>query len=130
MANKLWRALTYHLGLPPVKSHGHLITWSTEITWQTKRIISSLTQCLWPPSLEGWWLILGYFYQKVKWSCEITWQNHYISTTIVPMATKLGRVVTYREALLPKMSHRSWVKWFSENTWQIKTIISLLPQCL
>ena len=33
---KLCRVVFYHQGLPPIKLHDPLITWSFEITWQTK----------------------------------------------------------------------------------------------
>ena len=29
-----------------------------KVTWQTKAIITTLPQCLWPPSMGGWWIIL------------------------------------------------------------------------
>ena len=56
--------------------------------------------------------------------------KYFISTTKVPMATRLGRIVTYVDGLLPIKSHdhlviRSW-----EITWQSKSIISSLPLCL
>ena len=47
-----------------------------------------------------------------------------MSTITVPMATKLGRVLTYLEALLPKKLYCSWMTWSSKITWQI---ISPLP---
>ena len=38
MAIKLGRGVTYHEGVPPIKSHDPLITWSCKITRQTKPI--------------------------------------------------------------------------------------------
>ena len=49
--------------------------------------------------------------------------NRYISTTTTPIATKLGRVVTYVKGILPKKSHCSWVTYFCEITWQFKTYL-------
>ena len=37
--------------------------------------------------------------------CHVTNENHYISTTRVPMATKLGRMVTCLDGLLKITSH-------------------------
>ena len=38
------------------------------------------------------------------------------------MATKLGRVVTYREGFLVTKSHDSFITWFCEITRQTKNI--------
>ena len=32
MITELSRGATYHDGIPPIKSHGHIITWSCKIT--------------------------------------------------------------------------------------------------
>ena len=36
---------------------------------------------------------------------HMTNENHYVSTNIVSMANKLGRVVAYHDGLLPIKSH-------------------------
>ena len=36
MTTKLDRVVSYHQGLPTIKSYDSLITWSWEIMWQTK----------------------------------------------------------------------------------------------
>ena len=46
MASKLVKMVNYPDGLLSIKPHEPLITWSCEITRQTKTIISSLSQCL------------------------------------------------------------------------------------
>ena len=56
---------------------------------------------------------------------HVTKQNHYISTAMLPLATKL--VASYPEALLSKNWHGSWVTWSCEVTWQSKTVISSIP---
>ena len=48
----------------------------------------------------------------------------------MPIATKLGRVVTYIDRLLLIKSHCSWLTLSCKITWQIKNIISSLPLCL
>ena len=51
MATELGRVLTWGGGTQSSKSRKHLITWSHE-KW--KKLISTLTQYLWPPNLEEW----------------------------------------------------------------------------
>ena len=56
-------------------------------------------------------------------------QNVNISTTTVPMTTKLGRLVIYYEELLLIKPHDSLIMWSSKITWQTKTVISPLSLC-
>ena len=53
MVTKLGRVVTYHKGLPPIKSNDLLIWWSCKITSQTKNVTSPLPKSLWPPNLVG-----------------------------------------------------------------------------
>ena len=50
MITKIGRMVTCHKGLPPIKSHNTLITWSCDIM-KTKIIIIPLADWLWLP---GW----------------------------------------------------------------------------
>ena len=53
MATKLVRLVTYHEGLPPIKSND---TWTMrfcEIAWQTKNVISPLLEYLRPQNLAN-----------------------------------------------------------------------------
>ena len=68
-------------------------------------------------------------YPLVMWSCKITWQTKIISTTAMPMATKLCRGVTYHKGGPPIKSHGPWITCFCKIIWQTKTIISPLSQC-
>ena len=43
-------------------------------------------------------------------------ENRYIATATVPMATKLGRMVTYLDGLLPMKSHDPLITWSCEIT--------------
>ena len=45
-----------------------------------------------------------------------------ISTTTMPMITKINRVVTYLEETLPIKPHDSLIRWYSEIIWEIKNI--------
>ena len=56
--------------------------------------------------------------------------KHYISTVRVPIATKLGRMITYLDGFLPEKSHNPLIMWSCNITWQTKIIIFLLPQFL
>ena len=76
MVTKLDTVVTYHEGLPHVKSLDTLITWPWKITWQTE-IISPLPQSLWPLNLGGMVIYLdGLLHIKsrdtlITWLCEI-----------------------------------------------------------
>ena len=47
----------------------------------------------------------------------------HISTTTMPMITKIDRVVTYLEETLPIKPHDSLIRWYSEIIWEIKNMI-------
>ena len=51
VVTKLGKVVTYYEGPPSAKSYDPLITWSSEITSQTKSSIPPLPQCPWPPNL-------------------------------------------------------------------------------
>ena len=102
----------------------------------TETIISSLSHCLLPPHLAGWWLTMRGSHQYGRmtlWSRGLA-RSHdkikYISVTSVPMAIKFGRRTTYIEGLLPMKLFDHLITWSYKITWQTKTIISPLPQCL
>ena len=77
------RMITYLDGLLPIKSFDPFIAWSCEIVWQIKSIISSVQQCLWPPDLAGWWLILRGSYRyshMIFWLCGLAWSHDQLKT--------------------------------------------------
>ena len=58
MATKFGRVVTYDKGNSPIMSNDPLITWSHEVTWQIKNLISPLLRGLWTPNMKGgdlWW---------------------------------------------------------------------------
>ena len=120
MAIKFGRILTYINELVPIKSYDTLITWSCEIPFQIKTFISPPTQCLWPPNMVRCWhtfrglLIINSFNALIMWSCKVTWQKH-ISATRVSMATKLGRMITYLDRLLPIKGYDPLITWFCDK---------------
>ena len=92
----------------------------------------------WPPNLASRCIyknLLKWHSSSLCWwrhHIKITWQTknkHYISTTRVPMTTKLARMVTNPEELLPMLLD-PLVTWSWKVMWQTKTIISILTQCL
>ena len=64
MTTKPCRGVTYHKGVPTIKSQDPFISWFCEIKWQTKNVIFPLPQGLWPQNLEGWFLTLNEFYPE------------------------------------------------------------------
>ena len=113
MATKLGRMVT-HLNQPlPIVSFYTLVTWSYEITWQTKNI-PPLPRCLWPPNLWGVWLTMrapthNFTNLWITWSWEMT---------NMPMTTKLGSCVTYHELIPPIKTHDHIITWSRDVTWQ------------
>ena len=67
MATKLGKTVTYLDGFLPIKLHDPLITWSCDIT-RLPKIISVLPQCLSPPHLACWRLVMRGFCQN----CHVT----------------------------------------------------------
>ena len=127
MATKLEKLVTCHVGLLPIMLLYPLFTWSCKIAWETK-IISPLPQHLWSQTLAGYgspWMLSTH---KVTWPYNhvVLWghvTNWNISTTSLPMATKLGRMRTSLEWLLPIKSHDHIIKWSSKVTWQTEIIM-------
>ena len=102
MATKLGRMVTYLEGLLPIKSHDTLTSWilrdhniftiTVPIATNRGRILTYL-EGLAPRKLLD---------PLVTWSCNITWQTKtIISTTSMSMATKLNRMLTQLDGLLP-----------------------------
>ena len=57
-------------------------------------------------------------FDQVAWKHHVTNKNHYISTTRVSMATKLGWMVTYLDELLAIKLLESLITWSCEITCQ------------
>ena len=55
---------------------------------------------------------------------------HYISNVVMSIATRLGRMMTYLERLMPITSHDDIIVWPWEIKGETKIIISPLPRCL
>ena len=62
IVTKLEMMVTNLDGTPLIMLLYPLVLWSWKMMWQTKIIISPIPQCLWPPNLEGWWLIFTGLY--------------------------------------------------------------------
>ena len=76
-ATKLIRLVHHREGLPPIKSHDPLITWSSEIAWWTKTMISQLPQRLWRQLLAGWGHTLrgAYPYSHMTLNHVVLWDH-------------------------------------------------------
>ena len=110
MATQLGRMVTYLMWLLPIRSHDHII-WFCKITWQRKIIIHPLMQCLWLSILTVWGSTIRSSLKVTRSFDHVVLQGHInyfsccITNTTRPMATKLGKVVTYGKKLQPIKSH-------------------------
>ena len=108
MTTKLGRMMTYLDEILPIKSNDPLITWSCEITWQSKTIIPTLPQFLCSPDDDIPWEAPNHkviqSFDHVVFQVHVTNKNPYISTTRVPLAIKLGKMMIYLDGLLYKVS--------------------------
>ena len=70
MPTKLGKRVTYIDGFLPMKLHDSSITWSCEILWQPKIILSLLPQYLLTLNLISWWLAMKGFH---LWCYSTLW---------------------------------------------------------
>ena len=112
MATKVDRMVTFVQGLLFLELLDPLVRWSCNITWQTKKSISLLPQCLQPLNLERFLPIKSH--------------EPLISNTTLSMATILDGMVTYPDELLSSKSYGSKSRGLTESC----GLISLLPQWL
>ena len=139
MATKPGRVVTYDKKNSLVMSDDPLITWSCEVTWLIRSLLSPLSQGLWPSNMTGWrtylWLEeptygLIWSSDKVVMCGDVTKQKCNISSLIRPMAMKLGKLMTYGEVNAPVKSHVLLTSWLHKVTWQTKNVIFLPPEDL
>ena len=125
MATKLGRVVTCGGGTPPSKSRHLLIPWSRD---KFRKLISTLLQYLWPWNLAGCQLTVGRSHipsQMTFWSNgHVTNIKTYICTPAIPMATKLGRVVTWGRGTQPSTSGELFITWSRDK---FKKLMSALP---
>ena len=100
LATKFCRMLTYFELLLPIKSQNHVITWFWRVVMYNKE-----------------------FFNKVIKPCDqVLLQGHvtnyicYISTITKPLATRLGKVITYYEKFLYKKSYNPFNMWSCKVT--------------
>ena len=140
MATRLGRVVTCHGGLSPIELADPLVAWSGKINsfWVAglelavnfELFSNFLEISQFRIILSFWWylrLVVKGKCAETEKSANICW---WLSTTTMPMATKLGTVVTYHEVLPPIKSCNPLTAWSCKITWQTKTITFPLPQCL
>ena len=97
-----------------MKNYNHYIPFTTvPMTAKFGRVVTYLNKLLLLLSPDP----------LITCSCWITWQSKNMSTTTVPMATK---VMAYYEELQLIMLLDPTIMWFCEITWHTKCFISLL----
>ena len=103
-------------------------TWSCKVSWQSKTIISPLSQLLWLPKLGR---LVIYFEELLSiywhdllftWSCEITWQTK----NIISLLPQTWQGLDNHEELSFKKFHDPSTTWFCEVTGQIKYYMAWL----
>ena len=137
IATKHGRVVIYLEGLQIRKPYNALITRSWKVPYKQKPLYLFYQSAY---GLQSWqdgnltWQAPTY---KFTWPFDHmvlqgheTNKNHFMFTSIVPLATKLGTMITYLDRFPPLKSHDSLITWSDEITWKTKTIISPIPQCL
>ena len=86
VVNELGRMVTCLEKLPSIRSHDHLVSWSCEERRQTKIIINTLLQFLWPPNMVGCWLTLRQLLPipLVTWYCKIARSHEKLKSLCFP----------------------------------------------
>ena len=119
ISTKFGKMVVYHKGLIPIKLDG-LFKSPDKLETFCRYYHNAYSHQIWQV-VDLWW---GFPTDKVTfitWSRKITWK-------IVPMATKLGRMVTYVEQLSPINFLNPLVMWSCNITWQTKTNMYPPPQ--
>ena len=105
IATKRDSRVVYRKGLRLIKLHDPLITLVCDIMWLIK---IPLVQCLKTQNLASWWLKMRCLHlsrhMTIQTSSLVRSRNKLntcISTSIWPISTKLGKVVTYHDRFLP-----------------------------
>ena len=75
MAKKPGIVVAHDEGNSPIMSHDPLTTYSREVMWQIKSLMSPIPQNLWPPNLTGGWLMI----RRIHAWCHMTlWLRGYV----------------------------------------------------
>ena len=131
-AIKIAREVDYDNGSPPRESSNTLITWSPEISWQMKTVLSPFPRSLDQTNMTPWCFTIS----------QMTLRSHdhkssrensksYISTSTRPsarlIATKLGKLVSKGEGLPTIKSCDLLLTWSHVTN---KSKLFLLPKLL
>ena len=133
---KLDRMVNYLEGLPHIQLLDSFVTWSCEIPWQTKTILSPVLQCLWPPILAGCWRTFPGSYPESHMTfnqefLQITWQAKAIISPLshCPLPWNLAGWWLTLWGSYPWSYYLTFWSCGFKTTWQSKIIISPLSQC-
>ena len=109
-----------------MKLFNFLINWNWKVTWQKPLYLhcqSIYGYQTWQDDKLLWW---SNVYKGTRHLDHVAlWDisNKCISNTSMPMATKLGRMVTYLKQLPCIKLLENLVLWFCQVTWQKKTYL-------
>ena len=120
VSTKLGRMVNYINWILFIKPHDILITWPHEIMWYKKTLISLSKH-----------RVYGYFINKL--GRMTTYLNGVLPLKLdEPLIRSFWPpyLITSLDRLLPIKSHKSFISWCCKITWQIRTLISQLPQYL
>ena len=113
-------------------------TWHNDLDWEAPfYMISPALKDLKASNLPQWQLRLRGFHllnHMFLWLCIHMISNdkksRYISTSIKPISIKLGRMVPKSNGLSPRQSYEPFLTCSHQVIWQIKSLVSPLPQNL
>ena len=143
MIANLGTMMTYLRRPLPIKSHDHIFTWFSEITWHTEIIISPLPQCLWPQNkmvtnFEGLlpiilldplvtWVVynIGVLKHLTHWVHVLVCRYWNI---LPPGVMKHSEPKIYNDFELYQVCMLNWFKYFDQKNQTRKFIHNFLSQ--
>ena len=134
---RLGRNVTYHEGVPPIRSQDPWISWFCISLDKLKQLFLHYYNAYGHKICQNGYLLKRFLLIKshdhiIMWSCEITWQTKVI-TYPLPYYLLLPSSTEWVHKM---RSFPSWnlkhplITWSWKFTWQIKYVIYPLPQWL
>ena len=133
MTTRLGRVVTFHEEVPLIKVTwplNHIVFWYyMTILKHFTVVVTVLMATKFTRVVLEWLLPIILLKPLVTWSCKITWQTKNISTTTVCMSTKLGRMVTNLQQLLPIILLYLWLCVLERSFDKLKTYLHQHDAC-